>query len=113
MRRNFPGDFLTTFDFPRPNNPAGSRSETNVPAQSITLLNDPFVHHQAEAWGKRIGSWKATDEARIARMHREAFGRDSSPAEARNALAFLEQSGGNWRDLAHAMFNMKEFIYLR
>jgi hypothetical protein len=113
VRRNFPGDFLTVFDFPRPNNPAGARSETNVPAQSITLLNDPFVLHQTQVWAKRVSSWKATDEARIARMYREAFGREATRAETQNALAFLEQSGGKWGDLAHAMFNMKEFIYLR
>jgi hypothetical protein len=113
VRRNFPGDFLASFDFPRPNNPAGARSETNVPAQSITLLNDPFVLHQAEVWAKRITSLKSTDEARIAQMHREAFNRAPSETETRNALAFLNQSGGNWRDLAHAMFNMKEFIYLQ
>ena len=112
VRRNFLNDFLITFDFPRPNSPTGRRSETNVPAQSITLLNDPLVLQQAEVWGRRISSQPATDEERIVLMHREAFLRAPSNDECARALAFLHDNGGKWNDLAHAMFNMKELIYL-
>jgi hypothetical protein len=112
VRRNFLSDFLTCFDFPRPNNPAGSRSETNVPAQSITLLNDPLVLHQAELWAKHITAVDGTDEQRVTQMHQEAFNRAPTDEECRRALAFLRDSSNNWRDLAHAFFNMKEFIYV-
>jgi hypothetical protein len=112
VRRNFLSDFLTCFDFPRPNNPAGNRSETNVPAQSIALLNDPFVLHQADLWAKHITAMNATDEKRVVQMHLEAFNRAPTDTECRRALAFLRHSGGNWRDLAHAFFNMKEFIFV-
>jgi hypothetical protein len=113
VRRNFPGDFLTVFDFPRPNNPTGARSVTNVPAQSITLLNDPLVHYQAEVWAKRITATPGSAEGRIAQMHRDAFGREPTEAEVKKALAFFNECDGDWRDLAHAMFNMKEFIFVR
>jgi hypothetical protein len=112
VRRNFLSEFLICFDFPRPNNPAGTRSETNVPAQSIALLNDPFVLHQAELWAKHLAAMNATDQQRVSRMYREAFNRTPTDAECARALAFLRDGGGSWRELAHAFFNMKEFIYV-
>jgi hypothetical protein len=111
VRRNFPTDFLTAFDSPKPNTLTGHRSETNVPAQSLTLLNDPFVLHQARVWSEHV---TGTDEDRIARMYRTAFSRPRTEAELASARAFLRSAENDpWSALAHAIFNMKEFIYLR
>ena len=114
-RRLFPSEFLAVFDAPKPNIFTGRRSETNVPAQSLTLLNDPFVRHQSSLWGKRIATLEATDEQRIERMYLEALARPPTTEELSRALAFLNDQRENepWPALAHAIFNMKEFIYLR
>jgi hypothetical protein len=113
-RRLFPSEFLAAFDAPKPNIFTGLRSETNVPAQSLTLLNDPFVQHEAALWGRRIAAIHATDEQRITRMYLEAFARQPSADELSRASAFLRQCDGDpWRDFAHALFNTKEFIYVR
>ena len=32
----------------------GRRTVSNVPAQSLILMNDPFVHHQASLWAQRV-----------------------------------------------------------
>lgn len=113
-RRLFPSEFLATFDAPKPNIFSGRRSETNVPAQSLTLLNDPFVLHQAKVWATRIEGSDGDEAQRIARMYRECFSRGPSPDELTFAAAFVYERGKDgWRDLAHALFNMKEFIYLR
>lgn len=113
-RRLFPSEFLAVFDAPKPNIFTGRRSETNVPAQSLTLLNDPFVKHQAELWGRRSAGVAATDEQRIARMYLEAFARPPTADELASASAFLQQCEQDpWREFAHALFNMKEFIYVR
>jgi hypothetical protein len=113
-RRLFPSEFLAAFDAPKPNIFTGHRSETNVPAQSLTLLNDPFVQHEAKMWGQRIAALNNDDGQRIARMYEEAFAREPSAEEVSRATAFLRQAGENgWHDLAHALLNMKEFIYLR
>jgi hypothetical protein len=113
-RRLFPSEFLAAFDAPKPNIFTGRRSETNVPAQSLTLLNDPFVQHEAALWAKRVAALDATDEQRIAHMYLEAFARQPSADELSRAVAFLRQCENDpWRDFAHALFNMKEFIYLR
>ena len=130
VRRNFLSDFLTVFDFPRPNNPTGTRSITNVPAQSITLMNDPFVLHQAQTWARRVEALPLDNGQRIIMMYQEAFGRAPSPRELAGALDFLQVrslepvaksgTGGAkpkpatspWQDLTHALFNMKEFIFI-
>jgi mono/diheme cytochrome c family protein len=54
VRRNFPQPFLTVFDLPNPAATMGRRAESNVPAQALTLLNDPFVHQEAERFARRL-----------------------------------------------------------
>jgi hypothetical protein len=112
-RRLFPNEFLAVFDAPKPNIVTGRRSVTNVPAQSLTLLNDPFVLHEAGAWAQRMTEFAGDDSERVTQMYLAAFAREPEPAEKQHALAFIRARGDDgWRDLAHAMFNMKEFIYL-
>ena len=114
VRRNFVSDFLTVFDFPKPTIPAGRRAETNVPAQSLALLNDPFVRHQAALWAKRICATSGTDGARIERMYLEAFSRLPTDDELAQAMAYLRaETTEPWRELAHACLLMKEFIYVQ
>ena len=42
--------FLELFDFPNPTATRGRRDQTNVPAQALALLNDPFVIDQSRFW---------------------------------------------------------------
>ena len=50
VRRNFLSPMLTAFDLPVPATTTGRRSRSNVPAQSLVLMNDPFVHEQSRLW---------------------------------------------------------------
>ena len=113
-RRLFPSEFLAAFDRPRPNVFSGARSETNVPAQSLALLNDPSVQHEAALWAKRIEAIDAPEVQRITRMYLEAFAREPSKDEVSRAAGFLQACEKDaWRNFAHAVFNMKEFLYVR
>jgi hypothetical protein len=115
VRRNFPATFLTIFDWPRPLATTGRRNVTNVPAQGLALLNDPFVIQQTELFARRaLAAPQPTAAERVAHMYLSALGRPPSSAEMERALA-LVQSGReeDWRDLAHGLFNLKEFIFLR
>ena len=120
--------FLETFDFPNPAVTRGNRDTTNVPSQSLALLNDPFVKDQAEFWANRLIETPApTVESRLDLMFKAALGRMPDDAErARlagfaNELASLHQTPPDkilgyrdiWRDMAHTIFNLKEFIFLR
>lgn len=120
--------FLETFDFPNPNLARGNRDVSNVPPQALALLNDPFVIEQAGYWAARlIGQDAPTAEARIATMFREALGRLPNEAESARFAGLVKElaslhaveagkvmtSQAVWKDVAHAMFNLKEMIYVR
>ena len=127
IRRNFLPALPLAFDMPVPFQAMGRRTVTNVPAQSLTLMNDPFVVEQAGRWAARILDDTATSaDDSIGRMYREAFARPPSTDELAAAKAFLAaqaaRHGGNlaadprhaaaWADLAHALINAKEFIFV-
>jgi hypothetical protein len=116
VRRNFLSPLLLAFDAPIPFSTVGRRTVSNVPAQALILMNDPFVHQQAEAWARRVLAGKGTAAERVAGMYRAAFGRTPTPEELRACLAYLggpaTDDPAAWADLAHVLFNVKEFIFL-
>jgi hypothetical protein len=89
--RNSLPPFLTTFDAPVPFATRGKRDATNVPAQSLTLLNDPNVISWARSWALRmINDLKnRPDDLRIRQMFREAFSREATDDEVKQATAYL------------------------
>jgi hypothetical protein len=124
-RRNFLSPFLVAFDAPIPFSTMGKRNVSNVPAQALILMNDPFVRGQAEHWMRRLKEQGPAEElARIHTMYREAFARAPQSEELAAAQAFLasqrEQLGVKagtgdlpaWIDYAHVLFNVKEFVFL-
>ncbi|MFN3165965.1 MAG: PSD1 and planctomycete cytochrome C domain-containing protein [Phycisphaeraceae bacterium] len=128
VRRNFLSPMMLTFDAPIPFSTVGARNVTNVPAQALTLMNDPFVHDQANKWAKRlVNDQRATPEDRIDAMFQTALGRAPLPQERDAAVAFVNQQADAlgvkqdnlmkderpWRELCHAVFNLKGFIYVR
>ena len=103
--RNALDPFLTTFDAPVPFSTRGNRDSTNVPAQSLTLLNDPNVIGWARDWALRM--LKAGDDAaRVRQMFREAFFREASAEEVTQSLAYLKgieaENAAQGRELAEA-----------
>ena len=83
--------FLGVFDFPGGKVTHGRRDVTNVPAQALALLNDPFVVAEADRWAQRLVARSGdTVAARIDAMFRQALGR----ARARMNL---RASSAAWR----------------
>ncbi len=128
IKRNFLSPMMLAFDTPIPFSCAGRRSVSNVPAQALILMNDPFVVEQAKLWADRtLAAAGLTPAERVDRMYREAFGRPAESAELEAALAFLKQQASElavadghtaddraaWADLAHALMNVKEFIFIK
>ncbi|HEX7899494.1 MAG TPA: DUF1549 and DUF1553 domain-containing protein, partial [Planctomycetota bacterium] len=103
VRRNFLDTMLLAFDFPQPFGPMGRRNVSNVPAQALVMRNHPFVHEQAAIWAKR--------DPAVPEMFRAAFHRAPTPGELAAAEEFLKT--GTKADLAHALFQAKEFIFIR
>jgi hypothetical protein len=121
VRRNFLTPMLLAFDYPIPFSTIGRRSVSNVPAQALSLMNNPFVVQQAEVWANRMLNEKSDPAERVRAMYVTAFGRPPTVFEITEALAFVEnqsqQYAANdqlhpWADLAHVFFNVKEFIFV-
>src|SRR5207245_500816 len=92
VRRNFLNPMFLAFDYPTPFTTIGRRSVSNVPAQALTLLNNPFVVAQAQRWAKRLLDEPGlTAKARVTKMYVTAFGRPPTDEETKEALAFLEE----------------------
>ncbi len=128
IRRNFLSPMMLAFDTPAPFSTMGKRNVSNVPAQALTLMNDPLVVEQAKLWAKRLldDQTLSTPEARVQRLYMQAFARKATADEVAAAQAFLESQGREygleavaaptdprtWSDLCHVMMNVKEFIFI-
>ena len=112
QRRSLTFPFFETFDLPDQNVTAAARNVSTVPTQALTLLNNPFVLKQAELLAERIERHApATPESQIDLAYRIALSR--SPTVAESAVALELVDNGSLIDLAHVMFNLNEFLYLR
>jgi len=126
-RRNFLAPLMVTFDLPVPDTTVGRRNRSNVPAQALALMNDPFVRMQSTAWARRMLSEagpRATD--RIHSLHLQAFGRPPTPTEIQTLLDLLAlqtrslnpPDGGTdgelrlWTEICHALFLTQEFAHV-
>jgi hypothetical protein len=94
--RNNLDPFLSVFDMPVPATAKGRRDETNVPAQSLTLMNDPFVISLATRLAQRVRGDKnlKTSEAQIRSLFRLTLNREPSAQEIADSQAFLKSGGG-------------------
>ncbi|MCA9246969.1 MAG: DUF1553 domain-containing protein [Planctomycetales bacterium] len=96
VRRNRLDPFLTAFDAPQPHTTLGHRPATNVPVQSLLLLNNRWVIEQAEqcakrAWSRPDGS---SDRQRVEFLYRVCFSRPPTEAEVDDCLAYLAARDG-------------------
>ncbi len=127
---------LQAFDSPTPHSTIGKRNESNVPAQSLILLNDPFVAQQASLLAEILMTKFDSHDERLSNLYRRTLGRAPSIAESRAATKFLleqamlyqaaavEESKASqeaspaehehlaWADFCHFIFNLKEFRYI-
>ncbi len=122
VRRNFLSPLLVAFDYPVPFTTMGRRMSSNVPAQALILLNDPFVIGQAKVWAEHaLQDHTLLASERIVRLYLEAFGRPPTSQEIAVAQNFVaNRSEANaasdpqavWADLCHVLLNVKEFIFV-
>ena len=100
----------------------------DLSAQALALLNDPFVIDQAKFWAEQLTAAEhITIEERVQVMFQRALGRPPNEEEQQRFVAMIRQLAEDdstsdaailqdksvWQDAAHAIFNMKEVIYIR
>lgn len=89
--RNSLEPFLSAFDMPVPSSTRGRRDVTNVPAQSLALLNDATIINWTGNWARRAMVAK-DDDAVIQQMFMQSLGRQASDKEVAASKAFVQQS---------------------
>ncbi|MEN9361656.1 MAG: hypothetical protein RL095_3191 [Verrucomicrobiota bacterium] len=118
VRRNFPSTFLYAFDRPQPSFTVGRRSVTQVPAQSLAMMNDPLVHELSGKLGERILKEASDENSRFDLLFRLCLSRSPDAAEVQAMKSFLAErrhkhdEESAWTALAHAALQLKEFIFL-
>jgi hypothetical protein len=121
-------EFLKAFDFPEPSNPQGQRVATNVPAQSLFLMNNPFVIEQSEALAERlIQNHDGDDAERVREAYLLCFSRMPSSEEIETSLGYVESCRSSlqsseketgegeriaWATFSQALFSAAEFRYV-
>jgi hypothetical protein len=114
---------MLAFDTPVPFSSMGRRTVSNVPAQALIMLNHPLVRQLSTKWAERsslaaqdFSRQTETDElaARITWLYLSGYGRRPTASELDAVRLFVESRDSQaWEELAHALVNAKEFIYLR
>jgi hypothetical protein len=123
IRRNFLSPMMMAFDAPIPFNTVGRRNVSNVPAQALIMMNDPFVVAQARLWAEHTLRTQTSTEARIESLYVAAFARPPETEELKAAVSFLneyrQQLGAKdpddlrvWASLCHVLMNVKEFVFI-
>jgi hypothetical protein len=113
--------FPALFDGPDPNASTDARTTSTTPLQALHLMNDPFVHAQAEKFAGRLLSERSDDAGRVERAYLLLYGRPPTAAETATATDYLARvreklpagdSAKAWESLARALFLTNEFVYL-
>jgi hypothetical protein len=118
-RQNLPGLFRT-FDLASPDTSTARRFATTVPQQALFLMNSPFVLEQARAFAARADvAGQKTNEGRIDRMYRLAYGRPAEAEEVALGLSFVRaaRAGGfarlsPWEQYAQVLLLGNEFAFV-
>ena len=85
--------FLSAFNFPGGKVAQGRRDVTNVPAQALALMNDPFVLQQADVWAaKLVARPDASPQARLEHMFQVALARARKKTRRRDWFRQLGNS---------------------
>jgi hypothetical protein len=128
--RDMVPEALSLFDFANPSLVTGDRESTNVPSQSLYLLNNAQVLELSDAFARRVYDAAPDQPGRIQYAFWNALGRPPSDTEVRAAYTFFSEysqdvnrlrgAGNSRQDLAasawsafcHALLASAEFRHL-
>jgi hypothetical protein len=108
-------ELLTLFDFPDPSLIIGERATTTVPAQSLFLMNNPFVIRQAEVLAEKLLAGSGDDAEKVTRAFELCYSRPPSERELASGQEFVKEYSrkqtrrATWGALCQALFASAEF----
>ena len=74
-------EMLAVFDYPDASLVNGDRDSTNVPSQSLYLMNNPQAQSAADAFATRIAKYQGSSAERLSYAYQLAFGREPTAQE--------------------------------
>ncbi|WP_395748657.1 PSD1 and planctomycete cytochrome C domain-containing protein [Prosthecobacter sp.] len=74
-------EMLSVFDYPDASLVNGDRDTTNVPSQSLYLMNNPQAQNAADAFAARIAKHQGSSAERLSYAYELAFGREPTAQE--------------------------------
>jgi hypothetical protein len=83
---------MEVFDGADTNTITSPRPLTTTPLQALFLMNNPFVHQQADNFAVRVGLAYDGLPQRINYAFLLAYGRPAKPAEIREAITYVQQA---------------------
>ena len=124
QKRSKPETLMRAFDAPVMECNCDKRSASTVATQSLMLMNNEFVAAEASRWAARAVSEHKDARVRLDSMFLRAYGRLPDATDRAQISEFLDQQAARyprataedarvWADLAHVIFNSKEFIFVR
>jgi hypothetical protein len=106
---------MRLMDAPLPAAVTGARPISNVPTQSLFLLNSQFLIEQSRHTAKRLLEGRTDDAGRIRRFYLAALNRPATESELTAALTFINSADTNpedaWSQFCHAVFVSNEFLF--
>lgn len=84
-------EFLNVFDFPDASLVSGERDSTNVPGQSLFLMNNPQVLALADAFARRIAEYEGDGPQRLAYAYELVFARPPTENEMTAIKRFWQE----------------------
>lgn len=118
--------FFAVFDGADTNASTGARFITTTPLQALFMMNDPFVHEQAQSLAQRVRAASPSDVRRIDFAHRLLYGRRADKEETTWGVLYLASARASlpasepddkrdqhaWASYARVLFSANEFMYL-
>ncbi len=114
VMRNLPLESLALFDMTAGSIVTGQRPQTTVPAQSLYLLNSPYVLKAAEFAAQRLLTDRPRSEPhRVKLAYERFFNRPPTEAEIEAALTFVKSQPKPetaWSALCQSLWASHEFL---
>ena len=119
--------FLALFDGADPNASTANRLPTTTPIQALFLMNDEFVHRQADSLARRVLAEATSDDQRLRLAFLLTLSRPPTSEESAQFRAHvakfsetLSQSGAAaeaqgrqaWASVARVLFGSNEFLHI-
>lgn len=116
IARDLLPDALAVFDHPDASRVTGQRETTSVPSQALYLLNNPFVHTQAQKLAERVTTTVPATQLkeRLDLAFKLTLSRPATAGEFKAAKSFFDRAADrpvieSWTSFCLSLYNTAEF----